>query len=34
MMRKAIKQFVIPQIRALGFKGSFPHFSRGAAKLV
>jgi hypothetical protein len=29
-MQRAIKHFVVPQIRALGFKGSFPHFKRRA----
>jgi len=29
-MQRAIKHFVIPQIRALGFKGSFPYFKRRA----
>ncbi|MBK8726054.1 MAG: DUF4304 domain-containing protein [Holophagaceae bacterium] len=28
MMQKAINRFLIPQIRALGFKGSLPHFRR------
>jgi len=27
-MQKAIKHFIVPQIRALGFKGSLPHFRR------
>lgn len=29
-MQRAIKHFVVPQVRALGFKGSFPHFKRRA----
>jgi len=27
-MQRAIKHFVVPKIRALGFKGSFPYFKR------
>jgi Domain of unknown function (DUF4304) len=27
-MQRAIKHFLVPQIRALGFKGSFPYFKR------
>ena len=29
-MQKALKRIVVPEIRALGFKGSFPHFRRRA----
>ena len=28
MMQKALKSFIIPEIRKLGFSGSYPHFRR------
>jgi len=33
-MRKAIRETVVPSLRAIGFKGSFPHFSRPTATRI
>ena len=33
-MEQALKEFFVPELRALGFKGSFPHFRRIAENSI